>query len=224
MLGQQIGHIRIVDLLGEGGMGAVYVGFDDTLQRKVAVKAIRSESRLSPNAKARFVREARILSQLDHPSVCTVHDYIEGDDNDLLVMELVDGVSLRDALDGGLDGEARLEVSRQLLAVLVEVHGQGLIHRDLKPENVMLRPDGSIKVLDFGLSRSAVRDPALSTFPTLGPDEDAPPVDETGPVEPEAAHTELGVVLGTAGYMSPEQARGEPASPASDMYSAGLML
>ena len=88
LLGERIGHIRVVDLLGVGGMGAVYVGFDDKLQRKVALKAIRSEFRLHEEAKARFLREARILLQLDHPHICTVHDLIEGDDCDFLVLEL----------------------------------------------------------------------------------------------------------------------------------------
>jgi len=98
LLGQQVGHIRVVEVLGEGGMGAVYVGFDDKLQRKVALKAIRSEYRLHEEAKARFLREARILSQLDHLHICTVHEFIEGDDCDFLVLELIKGKSLREAM------------------------------------------------------------------------------------------------------------------------------
>ena len=110
LLGQQVGNIRVVDLLGEGGMGAVYVGFDDKLQRKVALKAIRSEYRFQEEAKARFLREARILSQLDHPHICTVHDF--------LVLELVEGKSLREAMKDDLDHATKMSIAKQLLEAL----------------------------------------------------------------------------------------------------------
>jgi tetratricopeptide (TPR) repeat protein/predicted Ser/Thr protein kinase len=228
LLGQSVGHIRIVDLLGEGGMGAVFIGFDQKLERRVALKAIRSEFRLNSDSKSRFLREARFLSQLDHPRICTIHDYVEGDDNDFLVMELVEGQNLSDAISTGLSEQAQMTVARELLDVLVEVHGQGIIHRDLKPENIMITPHGTIKVLDFGLSTTVDEDGGLTDFTRADTVNfrDRPPTRENPPAPgaTRSLKTKIGTILGTAGYMSPEQAKGDPATAASDMYSAGLIL
>ena len=225
LLGQSVGHIRVVDLIGEGGMGAAFVGFDETLERRVALKAIRSEYRLNPQSKARFLREARILSELDHPRICTIHDYVAGEHNDFLVMELVEGRSLREALGQDLDDGTKKNVASQLLEVLVEVHGQGVIHRDLKPENIMITPQGTIKVLDFGLSRSADEDADFTRAETMDLSEKPVKTSKDSRAEESTyVQTRLGTILGTAGYMSPEQARGEPATAASDMYSVGLLL
>ncbi len=219
LLGEQIGHIRIVDVLGEGGMSTVYVGYDHKLQRKVALKAIRSEYRLREEAKARFLREARILTQLDHPHVCTIHDFIEGDDCDFLVLELIKGKNLREAMKDDLDHATKMSIAGQLLGLLVAVHGQGVIHRDLKPENVMITGSGSVKVLDFGLSRSAEELGSTSSIAeTLGLDEVPTEADPDKTFSSAKGgrsvyvKTKLGTVLGTIGYMSPEQARGEPAT------------
>jgi len=220
LLGTTVGHIRVINLVGEGGMGAVYAGFDEKLERQVALKAIHSDFRLNPQSKARFLREARILSQLDHPNICTIHDYVTGDENDFLVMELVEGRSLRIAIKQGLTDETKMEIAKELLEVLVEVHGQGVIHRDLKPENIMITPENRIKVLDFGLSRSVEEDVAFTHAETLNPD------DLRNETSNESVYvkTTMGTIIGTASYMSPEQARGEPATAASDMYSVGLIF
>jgi tetratricopeptide (TPR) repeat protein len=193
----------------------------------VALKVIRPDQRLDPIRKARFLREARVLSTLHHPNVCQFHDYIKGENQDCLVLELVEGRSLREAMDEGLGDAAKLDVASQLLDVLVAVHGKGVIHRDLKPENIMLRDDGSIKVLDFGLARPVEDPDSLSgEYPALrmaadgGAFFDGTPADGLGP----PSMTTLGTVLGTVGYMSPEVARGEPATAASDLYSVGLIL
>ncbi len=227
-IGGKIAHIRVTEFLAKGGMGDVYAGYDETLGRRVALKAMRSERRLSAEAKARFLREARILSQLDHPRICRIHDLVEDkdQDEDVLVLELIQGKSLRERIREGLDPEQRMTIARQVVDVLTVAHARAIVHRDLKPDNVMVEPSGDVKVLDFGLARS-IDD--TSTLPTLDLDGAGPDVDvdlaeaAEGATEP-AVRTRLGSVMGTVGYMSPEQARGEPATTASDMYSYGLLL
>jgi serine/threonine protein kinase len=226
LLGTTIGRIRLIDFVGTGGVGEVYLGFDETLERLVAVKAIRSELRLQPETRARFFREARMLSQLEHPNICRIYDLIEGEDNDCLVLELIDGDSLRDKIAEGIDDAFKMRIIQQIVQALKAVHGHGVIHRDLKPENVMITTSGEVKVLDFGLARGnheevAARDGETSTIrPRLGSAATPAPEIE-GSTD---AETEHGRVVGTIGYMSPEQAAGEPATAASDMYSLGLLM
>ena len=220
-------------------MGEVYAGIDETLKRRVALKAIRAEHRLSPVSKARFLREAQLLSGLDHPNICRVYDFIEGDDSDWLVLELIEGKSLQTALRVGLDPASRLRIAEQIADVLVATHTAGVVHRDLKPGNVMLTGVDDVKVLDFGLARSIEpggenRPESRTPEPSPGPDDDRhvdPDLTAASPLSDAAsqtgswhAHTEDGIVLGTPACMSPEQARGEPATAASDMYSFGLVL
>ena len=150
----RVSHYRRLDRLGAGGMGEVYVGVDETLKRRVALKAVHSEQRLQAESKTRFLREAQILSQLDHPNICRVYDYIEDERRDWLVLELIEGKNLRLALQGGLDWSARLKIAEQIADVLVVTHAAGIVHRDLKPGNVMITDSGAVKVLDFGLARS----------------------------------------------------------------------
>jgi len=226
-----IGHFRVVGELGHGGMGSVYIGLDENLGRRVALKVIRPDQRLDPVRKARFLREARVLASLDHPNVCQFHDFIEGENQDCLVLELVEGRNLREAMDDGLDEVLKMRIAEQLLDVLVAVHGKGVIHRDLKPENIMVTAGGGIKVLDFGLARPVEDPDSLSgEFPMIrmGGIESLTVGDHArfGAVSSSEAPvmTTFGTVLGTIGYMSPEVARGEPATAASDLYSAGLIL
>ena len=159
---QRISHYRVLGALGAGGMGEVYAGFDETLKRRVALKSIRSDCRLDAESKVRFLREARLLSQLDHPNICRVHDYVEEGDNAWLVLELIEGRNLRDAV-AGLDRPRRLRIAEQIAGVLVATHAAGVIHRDLKPGNVMVTTSGEVKVLDFGLARSTIGPEAAGT-------------------------------------------------------------
>jgi eukaryotic-like serine/threonine-protein kinase len=240
MLGTAVSHYRILGVLGGGGMGDVYAAVDETLGRRVALKAIRSERRLSPSARARFVREARILSQLDHQHICRVYDYVTRDEADFIVLELVDGRSLRHAINEGIASSEALRIAQEITSALVLAHSHGIVHRDLKPENVMLTVAGAVKVLDFGLAssdssargdrtdverelaalRGTVQTPDAETVAALAP----APGDTTLPLSVGAPLTMAGQVMGTLSYMSPEQARGEPVTPASDMYALGLML
>jgi eukaryotic-like serine/threonine-protein kinase len=240
---RQVSHYRLQYRLGEGGMGEVYSAVDETLGRRVALKAIRPEQRLNADSRTRFLREARLLSQLDHPNICRVYDYFEDGDGDWLVLELIDGQNLRLAASR-LDAAAKIVLAEQIAAVLVVTHAAGVVHRDLKPGNVMIADNGTVKVLDFGLARSMfLARPAAA-------DSDVPGVAEPSFTVPEGLdvsvthtamlgralvrdsasgaatefQTEYGSVTGTVGYMSPEQARGEPGTAASDMFSFGLLL
>jgi serine/threonine-protein kinase len=227
-----ISHYDVIGPLGEGGMGEVYVAFDTTLQRKVALKAVRRAHRLDESARARLLREARILSQLDHPNICRIYDYVAADDADYLVLELIDGRSLRDGLTHGLDRGARMRVAEQVARAFVVAHSAGVIHRDLKPENIMLLPTGDVKVLDFGLARAFEDRGADAGVMASNRNIGALLDDQTAtvlPADPSSSqtgivHTAAGALMGSPVYMSPEQARGEPATTASDMFAFGLLL
>src|SRR5262245_271957 len=227
----RISHYRRLHRLGAGGMGEVYVGFDETLKRRVALKAVHSEQRLHAESKTRFLREAQILSQLDHPNICRVYDYIEDEQRDWLILELIEGKNLRQALQGSLEWSAKLKIAEQIADVLVVTHAAGVVHRDLKPGNVMITDTVVVNALDFGLARSV----SVTHQPTAALDTSdgvVPRLEETGvstvPVGRVEAvsgfHTTFGVVTGTVGYMSPEQAIGDVTTSASDMYSFGLLL
>lgn len=218
LLGQRIGHIRIVDFLARGGMGAVYVGFDEKLERRVALKAVH-EGRLDADARARFVREARVLSQLNHPHICQIYDYLEGEERDFLVLELIDGESLKDVIAKRPDDATRMRIATEILDVLAATHAQAIIHRDLKPSNVMVTKKGGVKVLDFGLAR--LTNEAAHTWSF---DLSSTAFSREANPKSDYAVTRMGVLIGTLSYMSPEQARGEPLTTASDMYSFGLLL
>ena len=215
LIGRKIGTIEIRKLLAEGGMGRVFVGYDERLQREVALKAVRPD-RWSQASRARLLAEARALSQLNHPNICAIYGYVPGDESDFLVLELIRGETLQKAIDEeSLDPRARMAVAQQIASALGAAHAQGIIHRDLKPANVMLTPEGGVKVLDFGIARFLQREPAAEPGAVEVEDPDVLPL---------PARTAAGKIIGTAEWMSPEQAKGEPLTAASDMYSFGLLL
>ncbi len=235
LIGRRIGHLRIDALLGQGGMGEVYEAFDERLQRRVALKAIRGPHRWDRAARGRFLREARILSRLEHPGICRIYDLIEWEDCDFLVLERIEGQTLGAlARQGSLSREQRLEIAESIARVLAVAHAAQVAHRDLKPDNVMLTLDGQVKLLDFGVSRSLApgeRVPPDGEGPT--PDLPAIPArDSATLVAPLAGDsgastlelTEAGSLLGTVRYMSPEQARGLPVDTSTDLYSLGILL
>lgn len=236
LAGRQVGNIRIGEPLGEGGMGAVYRGFDETLRRQVAVKAIKSD-RLDADSRARFLNEARILSQLDHPNICRIHEFVEDAGEEFLVLELIAGRTLASSISDGRSPADKLRIAERIASALAAAHAKGIVHRDLKPGNVMLTPEGGVKVLDFGLARPAADPPGdevtrqdaeaerSASFVAKG---DA--LLAAGDAQPAywrpttIAPTAAGGIVGTPSNMSPEQARGEAATPASDMYALGLLL
>ncbi len=238
LVGQRFGHIRVTESVGEGGMGEVYAGYDETLQRKVALKVLHSEHRLDDEARERLLREARALSRLDHPNICRIHDYIDSGESDLLVLEYIDGKTLDNTLVETMTRAEKLRIALSIAGVLEAAHRAGIVHRDLKPENVMLTKSGQVKVLDFGLARwlkggrasSSDKHQAAPALRVVRDDEI--PAGETGLLPPPARlgtaerafMTTVGMTMGTPMYMSPEQARGETLTPASDMFSFGLLL
>ncbi|HSG27668.1 MAG TPA: serine/threonine-protein kinase, partial [Candidatus Krumholzibacterium sp.] len=146
LIGRTIGNFRIIELIGEGGMGEVYVGYDDRLHRKVALKAIRGEKRFDERAKTRLLREAEILSKLEHPNICRLYDFIETEDADVLVLELIKGKSLNKVKIEELSRSEKLRIAVQIGEVLSDAHARSVVHRDLTPENVMIDDRDQVKV------------------------------------------------------------------------------
>jgi serine/threonine protein kinase/Tfp pilus assembly protein PilF len=208
--GQAVGRYRVVKLLGTGGMGEVYLAEDDSLGRSVALKLLPASFTAEADRVSRFEREARAASSPNHPNVCTIYEVGEAEDGRrYIVMEHVEGETLRLRMKGERMGMAEaLDVSAQITSGLAAAHAVGVVHRDVKPENVMLRPDGIVKVLDFGLAKLTARQPVD---------------DSTAPAQARV-RTETGVVLGTATYMSPEQARGFEVDARTDVWSLGCVI
>jgi eukaryotic-like serine/threonine-protein kinase len=216
MIGTTLGSYRILDKLGEGGMGEVYRAHDSTLRREVALRILPDVFAADPDRLARFEREARVLASLNHPHIAAIYGVEEaapstgsGHAVRALVLELVEGPTLAERLRAGaLPVREALEVARQIAEALEAAHERGVVHRDLKPANVKLTPDGVVKVLDFGIAkmRAPLEDAAVeaSTVTTMG--------------------TRPGVVLGTAAYMSPEQARGQAVDKRADIWAFGCVL
>jgi serine/threonine protein kinase/tetratricopeptide (TPR) repeat protein len=234
--GDRIGRIRIDGLIGIGGMGEVYRGFDERLERAVAIKVIHADKR-GGAMRGRFLREARLLSKLEHPNICRIYDVLERPDGDYLVLELVEGETLGQRIRRGISASEALRIALQVARVLEAAHARGIIHRDLKPDNVMITPAGEIKVLDFGLAR--VADDELAEGPPLDDvdfavDDQAQTALLDARVPSDAAHTDvdttqpdrtrIGSLVGTLLYMSPEQANGRALTTASDVYSLGIVM
>ena len=232
LIGRRFGHIRVTGVVGQGGMGDVYSGYDEKLERKVALKVLHAEQRLDHTARERLLREARALSRLDHPHICRIHDYVESDDVDVLVLEYIDGITLEDVFREKATRGEKLRIAIAIAEVLVAAHRAGIIPRDLTPENVMLTKSRQVKVLDFGLARwlqlarvrSSDRHRAVhaTVVPISHARAETLPLPDGDDTSPHA--TAAGITLGTPLFMSPEQARGETLTPASDMFSFGLLL
>jgi serine/threonine-protein kinase len=213
LIGTRLLHYEVTAKLGEGGMGEVYRATDSKLGREVAIKVLPAAFVEDPERLARFEREARVLAALEHPNIAGIYGLEEADGKQLLVMQLASGEDLSARLArGAMPLEEVLPIALQITRALEAAHDRGIVHRDLKPANVMVAPDGAVKVLDFGLAKAwgdggPGSDPNLTASPTLT-----------------AQMTQAGVILGTAGYMSPEQARGQEADRRSDIWSFGVVL
>jgi serine/threonine-protein kinase len=211
--GTRLGHYEIVTALGAGGMGEVYRATDTSLKRQVAIKVLTPTLAADRDRLARLQREAEVLAALNHQNIAHIHGVEKTDGALALVMELVEGPTLADRIaTGPIPLDEALRIAKQVADALEAAHEQGIVHRDLKPANIKVRPDGMVKVLDFGLAKAiepAVPGVNMSQSPTI-----------TSP----AQMTAVGVILGTAAYMSPEQASGKPVDRRSDVWSFGVVL
>src|SRR5262245_28098970 len=211
MIGTKLAHYEITTHLGSGGMGDVYQATDTKLGRSVAIKFLPEGFSHDTDRVARFQREARMLALLNHSNIAGIYGVEEIESRHFLVMELVSGETLADRVKrGAIPIEEALPIAKQIAEALEEAHDKGIIHRDLKPANIKLTPDGKVKVLDFGLAKAYEREQANSTLsnsPTIS-----------------MAATNAGVILGTAAYMSPEQASGKTVDKRTDVWAFGVVL
>ena len=208
--GTTLGPYDVTAKIGEGGMGEVYRARDTKLDRDVALKVLPQAFTDDPDRLARFEREAKVLASLNHPNIASIYGLEEADGVRALVLELVEGPTLADRIkQGPIPLDEALPIAKQIAEALEAAHEAGVIHRDLKPANIKVRDDGTVKVLDFGLAKALDPNPEgdPSQSPTLT-----------------AAATQMGVIMGTAAYMSPEQAKGKPADQRSDVWAFGAVL
>src|SRR5688572_6017301 len=210
LAGQTVGPYEILNALGAGGMGEVYLAKDTRLNRQIALKFLSSRFTADENRVHRFKREALAASTLNHPNIITIHEIGSLEGVDFIATEFVDGVTLRQRIEGGrLEFATSLDIALQIGGALAAAHEAGIVHRDVKPENVMVRHDGYVKVLDFGLAKLI---------------EPSSPADDSQVPTATALNTEIGAVVGTPRYMSPEQARGGNVDARTDIFSLGSVL
>src|SRR5438445_5040939 len=211
--GTRLGVYEVTAQIGEGGMGQVFRARDTKLNRDVALKVLPDSFANDPDRLARFTREAQVLASLNHPNIAHIHGLEEADGVTALVLELVEGEDLAQRISrGAIPLDEALPIAKQIADALEAAHEQGIIHRDLKPANIKVRADGTVKVLDFGLAKAtepiSVVPASLSLSPTI-----------TTP-----AMTQAGMILGTAAYMAPEQARGRTVDKRADIWAFGAVL
>jgi len=211
MIGKTLSHYKVLEKIGQGGMGEVYRAEDTNLEREVAIKVLPEQFTQDPQRLARFEREAKLLASLNHPNIAAIYGFEHSDDMHFLVLELVPGDTLQERVaKGPLPVEEALEVCRQIAEGVEAAHEKGVIHRDLKPANVKVTPEGKVKILDFGLAKvfeAEIPAADISQSPTLTEE-----------------MTRAGVILGTAAYMSPEQAKGEAVDKRADIFAFGAVL